>query len=39
MFARPEPIDGKKDQGEANSAKPFPEKTAEYPDRINSCQE
>jgi hypothetical protein len=30
---------GKKDQGEAISAKPFPEKTAEYPDRINSLQE
>jgi hypothetical protein len=30
---------GEEDQGEAISAKPFPEKTAEYPDRINSFQE
>jgi hypothetical protein len=33
MFAVHEPTDGKEDQGEAISAKPFPEKTAEYPDR------
>jgi hypothetical protein len=39
MFAVHEPTDGKEDQGEAISAKPFPEKTAEYPDRINSFQE
>jgi hypothetical protein len=30
---------GKEDQGEAISAKPFPEKTAEYPDRIDCFQE
>jgi hypothetical protein len=35
MFAVHEPTDGKEDQGEAISAKPFPEKTAEYPDRID----
>jgi hypothetical protein len=34
-----EPTDGKEDQGEAISAKPFPEKTAEYPDRIDCFQE
>jgi hypothetical protein len=34
-----EPTDGKEDQGEAISAKPFPEKTTEYPGRINSFQE
>jgi hypothetical protein len=39
MFAVHDPTDGKEDQGEAISAKPFPEKTAEYPDRINSFQE
>jgi hypothetical protein len=33
------PTDGKEDQGEAISAKPFLEKTAEYPGRINSFQE
>jgi hypothetical protein len=38
MFVVHEPTDGKEDQGEAISAKPFPEKTAEYPDRINSFQ-
>jgi hypothetical protein len=30
---------GKEDQGEAISAKPFPEKTAEYPGRIDCFQE
>jgi len=31
-------IYGKEDQSEAISAKPFPEKTAEYPDRIDCFQ-
>jgi hypothetical protein len=30
---------GKEDQGEAISAKPFPEKTAEYPHRIDRFQQ
>jgi len=34
-----EPTDGKEDQGEAISAKPFPKKTAEYPVCINSLRE
>jgi hypothetical protein len=39
MFAVHEPTDGKEDQGEAISVKSFPEKTAEYPDHINSFQD
>jgi hypothetical protein len=32
-------VNGKEDQSEAISAKPFPEKTAEYPHRIDCFQE